>query len=325
MNTKSCIGAIGAVLFSMLLIGVLGEAAHAQTAVSSCGTLSSSGNYFLTANLTASGTCLIIGADNIAIDLKGHTITGNGTLFGVTDGGIDRDDVIITNGKITNFNNGINLSNSGDAVVTNVTASSNNNDGIFINGCCNTVSSVTANSNGGNGVEVGEDTNFTNVQANGNTGSGIDATQCCNTVIGSTASNNHQQGINSPSEDSFVIASKAQNNSSDGIHLSECCNGVIITSVSGNGGAGITFPSSDHNMVTESTVSGNTVDGIDFGDRWGIISGVTVKSNGADGVNMLCRGSTASLGSIFNASANLVQVGPPTGDGPCANVDLFAP
>lgn len=322
MNTKITAGAFAAVLLSMLLMGLLGGVASAQTAVSACQTLSSSGNYFLTTNLTATGSCLVIGADNVAIDLKGKTITGGGSDAGITDSGVARDDVIIANGKITNFANGVDLAASGHAIITNLTVSNNSSNGIFIKGCCNTLSSITANSNGGAGIYVNsDDSNFTDIQASGNTGPGLDATECCNTVIGSTLSNNTGGGVNIGDGDDFVIASKVENNSSNGVVISGGTDGVVTSTITGNSGDGVNLSSSD-NMVTESTVSKNTADGIDLGGTYGIISGVTAQSNGADGVNMLCYGSTASLNAISNASADLVQT---VDSGPCANVDLFAP
>src|SRR5258708_29496292 len=82
MNIKASARRFTAALFAMLLIGGLCGSAGAQTAVSSCQTLSVPGNYFLTKNLAASGDCLVIAAPNVAIDLKGKMITGNGSNSG---------------------------------------------------------------------------------------------------------------------------------------------------------------------------------------------------------------------------------------------------
>jgi hypothetical protein len=46
--------------------------------------VSSSGNYTVTANLTATGNCIVITVPNVAIDLQGHMIAGNGTGNGIT-------------------------------------------------------------------------------------------------------------------------------------------------------------------------------------------------------------------------------------------------
>jgi hypothetical protein len=120
MNIKLSARETIAALFAMLLIGGIGARASADTAVSACGTLAPAGNYFLTKNLSATGDCLVIGANNVAIDLRGKTITGNGTGSGITDGGLERADAIIANGKIRNFNQGIFLSSSGVALISNI-------------------------------------------------------------------------------------------------------------------------------------------------------------------------------------------------------------
>jgi len=70
MNIKLSARELTAALFAMLLIGGLCGPARADTPISACGTLSSPGNYFLTSNLTATGDCLVIAANNVAIDLK---------------------------------------------------------------------------------------------------------------------------------------------------------------------------------------------------------------------------------------------------------------
>src|SRR5258708_5375330 len=138
MNIKLSARRFTAALFAMLLIGGLCGSAGAQTAVSSCQTLSVPGNYFLTKNLTASGDCLVIAAPNVAIDLKGKMITGNGSNSGINDDGLDRDYAIIANGTIRNFDTGINLHSSGSAIISNINSSNNGSQGIFISECCNT-------------------------------------------------------------------------------------------------------------------------------------------------------------------------------------------
>src|SRR5579864_185348 len=81
MNIKLSARELTAALFAMLLIGGLCGRAGAiiTNPISACGTLSSPGAYFLTKNLSATGDCLVIAASNVAIDMKGKTITGNGS------------------------------------------------------------------------------------------------------------------------------------------------------------------------------------------------------------------------------------------------------
>ncbi len=138
----------------------------------------------------------MIAADNVAIDLKGNTISGDGNGSGITDDGLDRDYAVISNGTIRNFDTGINLHSSGSAIISNINASNNTSEGIFIEECCNTLNSVTTNNNTGIGIEINsDDSSLTNIQANGNGGTGIFITSCCNTLVASTVSHNGGVGV----------------------------------------------------------------------------------------------------------------------------------
>jgi hypothetical protein len=322
MTFKSSARSLSAALFSILMIAGLCSGARAATSVSTCGTLSSPGSYVLSNNLNATGDCLVIAADNVAIDLHGNSIKGNGSGSGIKDDGGDRDYAVIANGKISNFTTGINLATSGSAIITNVNASNNSGTGILIGECCNTLNSVTANNNAGNGIEIdSDDSSFTKIQANNNGGNGILTTSCCNTLVSSTVSGNGGNGVDLADCCNFVIASKIQNNGGNGATLGDCCNGLIKTTAAHNGGAGMNLPDGD-NMVTESKSSSNGGDGVDIGGKWGIIAGVQTKKNGGNGLSMDCRGSVASLKSQHNSSGNLSQT---VVDGPCANVNVTAP
>jgi len=324
MKIKLSARILTAALFMMLLIGGLGgRASAAPTAITACGTLSTPNtNYFLTKNLSATGDCLVIAADNVAIDLKGKTITGNGTGSGITDSAFAHPFAIIANGKIRNFENGVNLENSGEAIITNLDSSKNTTDGIFISDCCNTLNSVTTNGNGATGIQIdSDDSSLSNIQANANGAGGILITSCCNTLVGSTVSNNTGKGVEMEGCCSFVSSSKIQKNSDIGVEMTSCCNGVIKSSTSKNGGDGMELIGGD-NMVTASKSNGNAGTGVDNPSRWGIISGVQANKNGTDGVDMECLGSVASLTALNNPSANLVQT---VVNGPCANVNVNAP
>ena len=313
---------ITAALFTMLLIGGLCGAAGAQTGVSSCQTLAAPGNYFLMNNLNATGDCLVIGAANVAIDLKGKSIKGNGTGSGITDGGVARKYAVIANGNISGFNDGVNLQASGNAIISNLNSSNNVAEGVIIGDCCNTLSAVTTNGNGDVGIVIlSDDSNLTNIQANKNAAGGIFVTRCCNTLVGSTVSNNTGIGVEIEQDDSFVVNSKIQKNTGVGLEMVDD-NGVIKTNTSKNGGDGILFTGST-NQVVASKSNGNGGAGINMGaNKTSVISGVTASMNGSDGVEMGCRSSTASLTATKNSGTNLVQT---VVDGPCANADLNAP
>jgi len=326
MNIKLSARELIAALFAILLIGGFAGRASADVAVSACGTLSTPGtNYFLTRNLSATGDCLVIAADNVGIDMRGHTITGNGSHSGISDGDIPHPFAVIRNGTIRNFADGINLENSGEATISNVDSSKNTDDGIFIADCCNTLDSITANNNGATGIQIdSDDSSLSRILAKGNGAGGILITSCCNTLVASTVSNNTGNGVEMDDCCSFVVSSNIQKNTGIGVQLNSDDNGVVRSNTSKNGSDGMEFPTSGENMIVASKSNGNGGAGIDIGARFGIISGVQANKNAAGGVNMLCRGSTASLTAKKNkGGSNLTQT--VTSDGPCANVNLNAP
>ncbi len=75
-------------------------------------TISASGSYYLTKNLTATGTAISISADDVTLDLSGFTLTGSGsgTYSGIYMNG--RKNVEIRNGAIRAFAYGINDASS---------------------------------------------------------------------------------------------------------------------------------------------------------------------------------------------------------------------
>ena len=74
----------------------------------------------LTANLSGCSTGLIVGADNITIDLNGRTITGQSILSGSGIEVIDRTGIRIKNGRIRGFATGVWLLNTSSSTVENL-------------------------------------------------------------------------------------------------------------------------------------------------------------------------------------------------------------
>jgi hypothetical protein len=60
---------------SSLLTLKSGSGGASGTAISACADLKTAGTYYLTQNVSSSGTCFFIDADNITLNLNGHTIT----------------------------------------------------------------------------------------------------------------------------------------------------------------------------------------------------------------------------------------------------------
>ncbi len=129
MKTRSCFAL--AVLLALSLGAYLPEAAAAPTRINSCQTITQSGSYELTRNLTAAGDCIILAANFVTVDLGGFTITGKGTGIAVlTDQQANRRGYVVRHGMVTNFRRGVDLSNAIDAVIEGIYAENNSEVGI---------------------------------------------------------------------------------------------------------------------------------------------------------------------------------------------------
>ncbi len=94
-----------ALIAGLMVQGAALYASDGKIPVYQAGTLSSSGYYYLTQDIT-SGAGIQIGTDNVTLDLNGHLLVS--TTYGVYSPG--RTNVRITNGSISSANSGINVS-----------------------------------------------------------------------------------------------------------------------------------------------------------------------------------------------------------------------
>lgn len=306
----------------LFLLMPIASARAAATAVNACQTLSAPGNYVVTSNLTASGDCFTLTVSNIAIDMQGHKIVGNGSGAAITDGGNSIRYIIVANGKISNFAKGIDLSSdSGQTadLILNVNVSGNTGDGINIQGRDNSLTSVIANNNGGNGIVQGSccDSIF-NVETNGNAGDGINLSDE-DYLKNVTSNGNGGNGVIG-SSDSFVVLSIANQNASNGIELQNGNNFVVLSIANGNSGNGILL--SQHDMATDSKAGKNLGDGIKFQDEFGLATSVVTNNNVGDGVFLTCAGNAVRVSAKGNSGTNLHE---DLTDGICTNVRNKAP
>jgi hypothetical protein len=264
------------------------------------------GVYVVTSDLTSAGTCIGIATDDVAIDLQGHKITGDGANgVGVSGGG---NHIIIANGTIERFDTGIFIS-GGFITIASMTVQfnagldrGNPGNGIVIapadvSGCIGCLSSVTV---------------VTDSSAIGNT---RDSIVCFGGPACSTA---------------MVTGSEAKNNGGVGISAF----GIITDSIAiGNGRAGIGTPvfvartvvqnnNSGINMgggsVIDSKAISNTTDGITLSG--GSITNSIVQNNGGRGILLGCPASAFGNKAINNNGGNLV-----TSDNTCLLIDNNGP
>lgn len=180
--------------FQALQVRVDALEALGPTPLEGCQTISTTGSYVVTQNLTATGDCLIVATDFVTIDLAGFTISGDGTGEGVTttccDGRLAG--IAVRNGTVTNFFRGIYLELVDGAVVEAVRVIDNLNSGIITDSPC-IVRNNLAQGNVFDGIRTGGDCVVTGntIRGSGNIGllvlGGI--------VSGNIASLNGAQGI----------------------------------------------------------------------------------------------------------------------------------
>jgi len=105
---------------------------HVPTSYAQSPPITLTGDFTLTSDITFAGTGFIVDADNITIDLNGHTITGPSSGFNIGVS-IDRHNgVTVKNGTITGFAFGIILTVVEDNHIKGINITSNTEEGIFL-------------------------------------------------------------------------------------------------------------------------------------------------------------------------------------------------
>ena len=200
--------------------------------ISACQTISLPGAYTLNKNLVAVGDCIVIAASFVTLDLNGFAIMGDGTGTGIQEAvsvpfpGFRG--VVVRNGAVTNFGNGIRFPNSTGVTVDRVNATLNANNGVEL-GQRAVVTASRADENGGIGmlVDIGA------------------------SLTGNTVGRNHGSGIVA-GEGAIIMGNEARNNGLDGIFMD--CPGAAIANTAGNNAGTNLVPlngscTTDHNST----------------------------------------------------------------------------
>lgn len=300
---------LGATL-ALLFAGAPGI--EAATVLTSCGPITASGSYVVAQDITRSGDCFTIQANHVAIDLQGHTITGNGSGGrGITDGGTARAGIIITNGTITKFSDAINLYSSsfitvdrmglshntgtgittgGETTVIKSEASGNGNVGVLIYGSTNTMIDVTVENNSGGGISLyGSLNTMTRVKANQNGSSGIYIQGGSNTVSRTKANKNGYTGIFIGGGSNSVTDATANENY-QGIYLGGGANVMVNVKVNKSLGHIGLYISGSANTLSRIAAQGNASSGIVLYGGVNSVTSVVAKKNAYSGIIILDSG-----------------------------------
>jgi hypothetical protein len=247
--TKTAKSGLGlAVVLLLLGTGGLSRAVFAGGKIKACPTVipsTANGTWTVANTLTAKGTCITVKATGVTIDLSGFTITGprTGTNYGIIDDGSCKpkcqQNIVIANGTIQGFRDGIHLNSTEYAGISQVTSQQNSNAGIWV-------------------VQ-----NFAvaiSTQASNNTNYGMYFEGSSNTIYESSASNNEISGIVFTKGDNVIQGTQADSNGSDGISFAGADNTVAGSDASQNGDHGMYFARGG-NTVIGSFAEENKVDG----------------------------------------------------------------
>jgi len=291
------------------------------------------------------GDGLIVGANNITIDGRSYTITGNGATSskGINNtGGYDNVTIKDLSG-ITNFDQGIALTDATGCVIQNNTISGNGSKGINIDTSSGNIltGNVITDSNN-NLVVSGRDPLYFNNSINttnlvegkpvyylyGQTDQVYDGDvvgdigqfwciSCYNvTVRDATLSENNVYGVYFYNTSSSTIQNITVHNNFTGISLSSASSNTLIgNNVDSNQSAGIYLYSAHSNTLTSNSASYNAYDPSSFGiliatSTLNVLTNNTANSNTGIGLSFLLESSANSVtGGTFNLNRDVgIQV-----------------
>jgi hypothetical protein len=217
---------VAAVAATPVLLGAGAGQARTERVALSCGQ-----TVTVSVTLTADMSCpvsdgLEVGANGIVVNLNGHTISGGGSSTGVLDDG--NTGVVIENGTVANFGEGVVLVSGASGTVQNVRAE--NNPGVDIEAFGNNISiSGDYAFDSAFGIKVGEGSGDkeTGNWAAGNASTGIVVEAASGvSFAGYKATNNGNFGIAATGSSGLVSGNVADGNSNSGIVLDNVGSGV---------------------------------------------------------------------------------------------------
>lgn len=232
--------------------------------------ISAQGSYFLTGNLTASGSTagITISADNVTLDLNGFALVGggSGSVAGINVPSAQKN-ILIRNGTVRGWTNGgINATNATNSVIQGLRLSNNTANSTFSNvaglsvGFGSTVKDcVVAQNNNCHGISVGNACLVSGCVARANSvGAGIRAADSC-----------------------YVVGNISDSNGT-GIAVGSG-NRIDSNSCTSNASAGVLVPSGATNnlVIRNSARSNNPNYEIASGNRYGTIADETPGVTGA--------------------------------------------
>jgi parallel beta-helix repeat protein len=260
----------------------------------------------------------VIEADDVTLDLNGHTLTGNGGVShsGVEVNGFNR--VTIKNGTIREFQHGVELGDSSGSLVTRNTIKDNgmmvlddnntpgdpSDDELVPNGTGvdlfeahgNVIEQNTIKDTIGRGIDVENASTANYIKRNtimGSADRGIDVREgsSANVIRENSITGSGDRGIDmrGAARANVIEGNTIKQNGIRGINVRDGSSANVIdgNDVEDNAGIGILLSTADHNEVVNNVVTGNSNDGMSVSDSDGnSVHGNKLNDNGDNGLDL---------------------------------------
>jgi parallel beta-helix repeat protein len=228
-----------------------------------------------------SGDGLVIGADNITVDLNGKTVDGVGLGVGIRNDGYHN--VAITNGTVQEFDYGVALKAAASNFVTYLTLTRNEFAGVQLTDSDqNQLLNNTIDRQGNDGIVLLADSNANSVRNNTISSNGGTGLFVHNSIGNLFQFNNIATGADrgvllEGSSNNTLVSNMVSNNSDSGISLQLGSNNNTLHSntITGNGDAGLVVSDSEGTQILSNTIRQSGDSGI-FLER---SNGSTIKDN----------------------------------------------
>jgi parallel beta-helix repeat protein len=288
---------------ALLLVPVTG--AHAKKAVAvSCGETITADTKLANDLTDCPGDGIVIGADDIRLDLNAHTVDGDDDRFGSADSGIDNtaghEGVTIKGGSIREFVEGVEVDGARDNIVRDLATSRNSHAGIFVSESTD--------------VRVKKNSVFTNI-------AGIVVADASDVRVEHNTVSDSVFGAAIPvfrSDHVLVADNSATGSAASGVFLNDSENSrVERNDVSGNETGIFLDEGSAGNVLVGNDAIGNTFDGVvlEVGTHDNLVTNNLLRANGFSGVFV--------VGSDDNRIENNSVIA--NGEGSVGGIHLFVP
>lgn len=263
--------------------------------------ITNSGSYYVTTNLTGlyGQDGIVVGADDVSIDLGGFTLTGISSGSAVHADGVIRNGLRVWHGNLRGWSSGVNAAIAQRSACADLTVAVSSN-GIYLGNYSTVRQCRVQNQNGNLGIATGDHSVVAECVAAGDPGSGIGIAGGSDSVIENCSATGNGIGISAGSG-SIIRSCTAQNNGSGISTGNECA--VRDSNASGNTATGISV--SYHSQVSGCTADSNSGSGI------GGVNGVQIvkclannNGNGTAGIGIDIADDGAIRGCVAQGNQN---------------------